>query len=88
MDALGSQTADLWKKLYETAINEPDRPLQMQRLLEAERAILERALFLDEQEYDGPEVTALERAGDSVREMKLKTGSNGGRQAGPGSPMI
>jgi hypothetical protein len=86
MGAPGSQIPEFWTKLYESAITEPDRTLRMARLLEAERAILERALFLstDRTEH-GTEIVALEEAAKFVREMKLNTMSDGdGKDLSPG----
>jgi hypothetical protein len=86
MGAPGSHIPEYWTKLYESAITEPDRTLRMARLLEAERAILERALFLS----TGPtehatEIVALEEAAKFVREMKLNTLSDGdGNHLSPG----
>ena len=86
MGAPGSQIPEFWTKLYESAITEPDRTLRMARLLEAERAILERALVLStEQTEHGSEIVALEEAAKFVREMKLKTMSDGvGKNLSPG----
>ena len=56
------------------------------RLVEAERAILERALVLStEQAEHGTEMVALEEAAKFVREMKLTTMSDGhGKDLSPG----
>jgi hypothetical protein len=86
MGAPGSHIPEYWTKLYESAITEPDRTVRMTRLLEAERAILERALVLstDLSEHH-TEVVALEEAAKFVREMKLNTLSDGdGNHLSPG----
>jgi hypothetical protein len=86
MDAPGSEIPEFWTKLYESAITEPDRTLRMARLLEAERAILERALVLSTEHTEhGTEIVALEEAAKFVREMKLNTMSDGvGKDLSPG----
>ena len=70
-----------WDTIYERAITEPDVHLRRQRLVEAETAILERARVLDDQpgEHEA-EGQALEEAADFIREMKLRTQSNGVNQ--------
>jgi hypothetical protein len=86
MSSLGSNTPHLWTKLYEIAVSEPNRAMRMERLLEAERAILERALMLeDEKEDHEAEKIALEEAAGFVREMKLSVMTDGvGKELAPG----
>jgi hypothetical protein len=45
--ACGTGTAPLWKQLYQAAILEMDRENIMQRILDAEQAIVARALTLN-----------------------------------------
>ena len=86
MGSPGSQTPDFWTKLYQSAIAEPDRGKRLQRLLAAERAVLERAVFLEEKQTEqGAEATALKEAIHFIREMKMRTMSDGvGMEVSPG----
>jgi hypothetical protein len=72
------QNQDHWTTLYEIAIREPDRAKRMRLLLQAERAVLERAIDL-EREENGHEAEekALEEAASFIREMKLNTMNDG-----------
>ena len=50
----------------------------MERLIEAQRAVLERALVLEKEGGNNPaEGQALQEAADFLREMKLNTQSDG-----------
>ena len=67
-----------WQAIYEKAIAEPNPDLRRQRLLEAQRAILDRAAELEHERGDHQaEAEALQEAADFVREMKAATLTDG-----------
>ena len=72
------QNPNLWESLYEQAITEADPDLRRRRLLEAQAAIVQRALALDREPGDHEsEARALEEASDYIREKKAETLTDG-----------
>jgi len=75
---LKGKVPGVWEQFYEAAITEPDRTKRMERLIEAQRAVLERALVLEKEGGNNPaEGQALQEAADFLREMKLSTLADG-----------
>lgn len=73
-----SQKELAWEAIYEKALTEANPDLRRQRLLEAQRAILDRAAMLEEERGDHEaEVEALQEAAEFVREMKAATQMDG-----------
>jgi hypothetical protein len=73
-----NRNAYAWEALYEQAITEVDTDLRDRRLAEAEKAILERAKFLDDQPgAHDLEALALEEAASFIREKKRETETDG-----------
>ena len=60
---LKGEVPGVWEQFYEAAITEPDRTKRMERLIEAKRAVLERALVLEKEGGNNPaEGQALQEA--------------------------
>jgi hypothetical protein len=73
-----SQQELTWEAIYEKAITEANPDLRRQRLLEAQKAILDRAATLEDERGDHQaEAEALEEAADFLREMKAQTQTDG-----------
>lgn len=72
-------TPYLWEQIYEAAISEPNPDRRMELLREAQKAVLQRAQALQEQEGNPSfeEMTALEEAADFLHDMKLTTEADG-----------
>jgi hypothetical protein len=73
-----------WKSLYQTAILEMDRALIMERIKEAERAIVERALALRKEPASehAKELGALAYSANFLAELRrLETTRSTGRPA-------
>jgi hypothetical protein len=73
-----------WKSLYQTAILEMDRALIMERIMEAERAIVERALALRKEPASehAKELGALAYSANFLAELRrLETTRSTGKPA-------
>jgi hypothetical protein len=62
---------ELWRELYEAASREPNRGLRLRRIMEAQNAMLEHALFLEASHGSDEECRELEQAADTLRLMKI-----------------
>lgn len=62
---------ELWRELYEAADREPNRRLRLRRIMRAQSAILEHALFLELTDGSDEECRELERAAEGLCLMKL-----------------
>jgi hypothetical protein len=78
----GNKTAPLWKQLYQAAILEMDRENIMRRILDAEQAIVARALALHSESSanHAKELGALAYSANFLAELRRL---ENGRMAGP-----
>jgi hypothetical protein len=67
---------ELWRELYKAAAREPDRGLRLHRIVEAQTAMLQHALFLEQTQGSDEECRELEQAADELRLMKLVYGDD------------
>ena len=77
----------LWEQIYEAAISEANPERRRHLLREAQRAILQRAQALEEQEGtpDFEETMALEAAAEFLRDLHVATQADGdGKEMNPG----
>jgi hypothetical protein len=66
-----SNCHQLWRELYEAAVREPNKGLRIHRIMEAQNALLEHALFLELSKESDEECSDVERAAEGLRRMKL-----------------
>jgi hypothetical protein len=67
---------ELWREFYEAADKESNRGMRLCRMLEAQNAMLEHALFLEHTHGTDEECRELEQAADGLRRMKLAYGGH------------
>lgn len=67
----------LWESVYELAVAEKNPANRQQLLIEAQRALLQRAQALEAEGGSDSECIALESAADDLRAMKASTQSDG-----------
>jgi hypothetical protein len=63
--------AQLWRELYESARIEANRELRFRQIIEAQKAMLEHALFLERTEGSDEECRELEQAADGLQRLRL-----------------
>ncbi|HVO62598.1 MAG TPA: hypothetical protein VMT53_16810 [Terriglobales bacterium] len=62
---------EIWRELYEAADREKNRGLRFLRIVEAQKAMLQYALILEETCGSDEECRELEQAAESLRLMKV-----------------
>ena len=67
----------LWESVYQLAMAEKNPANRPQLLIEAQKALLQRALALEDGGGSDSECTALESAAESLREMKVNHQTDG-----------
>lgn len=65
--------AMFWKELYEAANRETDRGLRLGKIMEAQKAILKHALFLERTHGSDEECLELEQAAEGLQDMKVRS---------------
>jgi len=67
-----------WKKLYAEAVREPNADLRWQLIMQAQSAILQRAMELEDYGGSDAECITLEEAAECLARMKVDGHGDGG----------